>query len=547
MTRGGDGGEDGGEGREACPLRLAESAPDRDVYGTMPLLRKGGGGSGAVTSTTTSTSSPPASVHVTAASQPQAGDDGDGDDATVAPTVVTEVVEVRKEAAQRVGIDVSDVELADGRVLLRLRRVAAGSPAAAGGAERYVGWYLTAIDGADIVSLSGMRAATAGVEGPLALHFTDLSQCVEVVESDDDDGEDSMVHERHPHIEPDSADEACGDVEAAKEGVQEKKARRPLRGRRPNGGHSVAYRHSRYVVFLLPPVCTTMLVAVLSTLSFEGIGFYTGGGSQTVSSVLPIDDDPTHSHSSAARFGGALLNAVVITAIIVVLTFMFVCLYKCRCILVILAWLVLSSFIVLCGVGALWVERLCVRYQIPLDWLTFCVVVYNFTVVGLVCIYYRGHPSLTRCYHIATSAVLAWYMTRLPEWTTWCLLSTVALYDIFAVMCGPLKVLVEESARREEPIPALVYESRRYKLGLGDFIFYSLLVARAAVLGYAAWVPGFVGVVMGLCLTLFALGYLSRPLPALPCSIFIGIAMSFSGHYLLKPYLYHSFLQGVEV
>ena len=545
MTGGGGGGggsangsADGGEGGESRPLCLAESAPDRDVYGTMPLLRKGGGGvpksnkEGAITSST----SPPASV-----------DDAADTDAA-APTIVTEVVEVRKLAAQRVGIDVSDVELADGRVLLRLRRVAAGSPAAAAGVERYVGWYLTAIDGADIVSLSGMREATAGVEGALALQFTDLSQCVEVVESDDDDGEDSMVHERHPRIEPDSADEADVEAggEAAKEGVQERKTR-PLRGRRPNGGHSVAYRHSRYVVFLLPPVCATMLVAVLSTLSFEGIGFYTGSGHQTVSSVLPIDDDPTHSDSSAARFGGALLNAVVITGIIVVLTFMFVCLYKCRCIFMILAWLVLSSFIVLCGVGALWVERLCVRYQIPLDWLSFCVLVYNFTVVGLVCIYYRGHPSLTRCYHIATSAVLAWYMTRLPEWTTWCLLATVALYDIFAVMCGPLKVLVEESARREEPIPALVYESRRYKLGLGDFIFYSLLVARAAVLGYAAWVPGFVGVVMGLCLTLFALGYLSRPLPALPCSIFIGIAMSFSGHYLLKPYLYHSFLQGVEV
>ncbi|KAL1436572.1 hypothetical protein MTO96_049475 [Rhipicephalus appendiculatus] len=79
---------------------------------------------------------------------------------------------------------------------------------------------------------------------------------------------------------------------------------------------------------------------------------------------------------------------------------------------------------------------------------------------------------------------------------------------------------------------------RGMKMGLGDFIFYSLLVGKASRHGTALTVIAcYVAIIVGILLTLSLLVYLQKPLPALPFSISLGIAAYFSSSFLAEPFI----------
>jgi hypothetical protein len=90
-------------------------------------------------------------------------------------------------------------------------------------------------------------------------------------------------------------------------------------------------------------------------------------------------------------------------------------------------------------------------------------------------------------------------------------------------------------------------ERRSIKLGLGDFIFYSILVAKAALYSFTTFVASTIAILIGLALTLLILALQGKALPALPISIFLGVTFYFMTRYAIQPWVEEIFIQGFYV
>ena len=77
------------------------------------------------------------------------------------------------------------------------------------------------------------------------------------------------------------------------------------------------------------------------------------------------------------------------------------------------------------------------------------------------------------------------------------------------------------------------------KLGLGDFVFYSILVAEASKSSAMTAVTSFVAILAGLCATLFLVTVCRKALPALPISIIAGLLVYFLTRYAIQPFVHN--------
>lgn len=308
-------------------------------------------------------------------------------------------------------------------------------------------------------------------------------------------------------------------------------ATRPRR-RRP------AFDPANQVTSLLKPVSLTMVMVVylVGTLGNE---VEIEGGFQELMVYHEEESD-----SVGTKAGGVLLNALAMVGMLFVVTTLMLLLYKYRCYRVMYGWLLFSVASLLFTFGGVVLRQLLATYEVPADEPTLLLFLYNVAVVGTLVVFWGSlgfgeDPQLAQQgYLVVISALMAFSATKLPEWTTWGVLGAVSAWDVVAVLTprGPLKLLVEEAEKREEAIPGLVYSGDDIKLGLGDFIFYSILVGRASLTDGATAVSCAVAVLAGLCSTLALLPVFEQALPALPISIVLGAAFYFCMTLLVGPF-----------
>jgi len=409
-----------------------------------------------------------------------------------------------------------------------------------------------------------------------------------------------------------------------------------------------------HVIQIFIPVTICMLVVVASISS---VNYYSEkGGGQLL--YTPFKEESAG--SSAAKAGLAFANALILIAVIIVMTIFLVLLYKWGCYKIIHGWLIMASLMMLFLFSYFYIGEVVKAYNLSLDYITAIFVIWNFGCVGMICIYWKGPLLLNQAYLIVTSALMALIFIKfLPDWTAWVVLGVISIWDLIAVLCpkGPLRMLVEIAQERNESIfPSLVYsstvvylvgmattdgnaqtttttttaaaeepshedeaevdqefaqqqpqpgrraegaanrnadeaagftsqwrdqqtnggarnrqliqredrhrpspspedgsqvrvvqvspeeseqdEEQGVKLGLGDFIFYSVLVGKAS--SYGDWnttLACFIAILIGLCFTLLLLAIFKKALPALPISIAFGLIFNFATSGLVKPFM----------
>ncbi|KAL2464527.1 Presenilin-like protein [Forsythia ovata] len=226
-------------------------------------------------------------------------------------------------------------------------------------------------------------------------------------------------------------------------------------------GGSILESIGQEIIGVMSPVSICMFLVVLLVYSLYNPATATNAVTIRTAANLVYMESPTD--STAQKLEGSLLNAAVFIIIIALVTFLLVLLYYYNFTNFLVYYTRFSAFAVFSSMGGSVLLSLIQHFNFPVDAVTFCILHFNFTIVGTLFVLSSGGPIvLKQSYMVALGIIVAAWFAKLPEWTTWTLLVALAIYDLVAVLSpgGPLKLLVELASSRDEELPALIYEAR---------------------------------------------------------------------------------------
>jgi len=215
---------------------------------------------------------------------------------------------------------------------------------------------------------------------------------------------------------------------------------------------------------IVKPVTLTMVLSALA-VTYVTTPSQKEMMEQSMGMIEVIDVSDSNSSSSNARLLGlGLVNGLIVVCFIAAITFLIVILYKYRCMKLLTGYMVFSSGTLLGLIGGLFFKVFIDCYSVPLDKVSFSIILFNFALVGILAIFYqKGIPAfITQIYLVFISVLLAWELSTLNTWTAWTLLVMLALYDLCSVLtsCGPLKLLVDLMSKEDAPdLSGLLYEA----------------------------------------------------------------------------------------